>query len=103
MRLILRTIIILIHFLLKKALSAIDGSLNHIPGGKYSNDRDGIVQPLLDLAKISCSWIAFVTFVQYFPELMHNEHNLVSGNFLTFTPNQHMDADTPHNNSAYNI
>ena len=26
---------------------------------------------------------------------MHDKHNLVSGNFLNFTPGQHVDADLP--------
>ena len=67
----------------------------NIMGGRYNNDDNGIIRPLLDLAKESRSWIAFLTFVEYFPELMHDQHNLVSGNFLRFTPPQSIDPDLP--------
>ena len=67
----------------------------NIMGGRYNNDHNGIIRPLLDLAKESRSWIAFLTFVEYFPELMHDQHNLVSGNFLRFTPPQSIDRDLP--------
>ena len=67
----------------------------NIMGGRYNNDHNGIIRPLLDLAKESRSWIAFLTFVEYFPELMHDQHNLVSGNFLHFTPPQSIDPDLP--------